>query len=152
MVLYVSVGQLSSAVIILPNGTSPSFTSAWKPLQMPRMRPSRLLISSMMPSAALLLRIKEAMSFAEPSGSSPPEKPPGMNRIWDCASLSEKAFTESSMLFALRLLITSISGSAPARRIALAESNSQLVPGNTGISTWGEACLPLGLIQTFLRS
>ena len=40
--------------------------------------------------------------------------------------------------------MTNISGSAPARSMARAESYSQLVPGNTGISTRGLAVPTLG--------
>ena len=40
--------------------------------------------------------------------------------------------------------MTKISGSAPARSIARAESYSQFVPGNTGISTRGRAAFTAG--------
>ena len=77
------------------------------------------------------------MNLPLPSGSSPPEKPPGINTI--CADL--RLFAKSSTLFAtfsaLRLFITNISGSAPASRMAFALSYSQLVPGKTGIKTLG---------------
>ena len=65
-----------------PKGTRPSFTSAWKPLQMPSMRPSRALqqIAHRLGDLAGA-RKKAVMNFAEPSGSSPPEKPPGIMTI-----------------------------------------------------------------------
>ena len=79
------------------------------------------------------------MNLAEPSGSSPPEKPPGRKII--CASRMAAATrsTLRAMPSAERLLMTRISGSAPASRTALALSNSQLVPGKAGISTLGRA-------------
>ena len=66
-----------------PKGTRPSFTSAWKPLQMPSMRPSRACSRSRTASVTSGARKNAVMNFAEPSGSSPPEKPPGIMTIWD---------------------------------------------------------------------
>ena len=66
--------------------------SAWKPLQMPKARPSRWFSRRLTASATAGLRKKEAMNFAEPSGSSPPEKPPGSIKI--CAWSS--SFTSAS--------------------------------------------------------
>ena len=40
-----------------------------------------------------------------------------------------------------------ISGAAPAAAIAFAESYSQFVPGNTGISTFGSAVLIAGAFR-----
>ena len=79
MLLKVSVGQLSSVSIIFPNGRSPSFIRAWKPLQIPHIRPS--LLSRRSPTADLTASpLKNAViNLPEPSGSSPPEKPPGTN-------------------------------------------------------------------------
>ena len=54
---------------------------AWKPLQMPRTRPSRFCSRSITASAAWGDRRKAVMNLPEPSGSSPPEKPPGRKRI-----------------------------------------------------------------------
>ena len=45
--------------------------------------------------------------------------------------------------------MTMISASAPASRTALAESNSQLVPGKAGISTLGFATLTAGAFRSF---
>ena len=84
------------------------------------------------------------MNFALPSGSSPPEKPPGSMTIW----LSRMALTSAAQLsvmsFGVRLRMTRISGSAPARANALAVSYSQLVPGKTGMMTLGFAAPILG--------
>ena len=55
---------------------------AWKPLQMPSIRPSRFFSSSMVASVTSGLRKKAVMNLPEPSGSSPPEKPPGTKMIW----------------------------------------------------------------------
>ena len=84
------------------------------------------------------------MNLALPSGSSPPEKPPGSMTIW----LSLMAFTSASQLAVtsagVRLRMTSTSGSAPARAKARAVSYSQLVPGKTGMMTFGFATPILG--------
>ena len=84
------------------------------------------------------------MNFALPSGSSPPEKPPGSMTIW----LLSMALTRASQLAVtsagVRLRMTRISGSAPARAKALAVSYSQLVPGKTGMMTFGFATPILG--------
>ena len=77
------------------------------------------------------------MNFAEPSGSSPPEKPPGSAIIWLRPIASTNRSTLSSISCAVRFLITKISVSAPSRLNARAVSYSQFVPGNTGINTCG---------------
>ena len=51
---------------------------------------------------------------------------------------------------AVRLRMTTISGSAPAWAMALAASYSQLVPGKTGMSTRGLAVLMRGRFQASL--
>ena len=83
------------------------------------------------------------MNLAEPSGSSPPENPPGIMMIW----LFSMAFTSASVLSAtlsgVRLLMMSVSATAPACSKARAESYSQLLPGNTGMMTRGRAMVPL---------
>ena len=79
------------------------------------------------------------MNLAEPSGSSPPEKPPGSAMICDRAIASAKAATLPAMSAAERLRTTKTSASAPARSKARAVSYSQLVPGKTGMSTRGRA-------------
>lgn len=84
------------------------------------------------------------MNLPEPSGSSPPENPPGRKTIWAFFSFSVKALTDSVMAAAVRLRSTRISGSAPASANALALSYSQLVPGNTGMSTFGFAVFRAG--------
>ena len=67
-----------------------------------------------------------------------------MNTIWAVLSFSAKRSTLSEMPFEVRLLMTKISGSAPASRMALALSYSQLVPGNAGIRTLGVAVFIAG--------
>ena len=77
------------------------------------------------------------MNLPEPSGSSPPENPPGIKIICDSFIFFAKYSTDSETFDADKLFITIISVCAPARSNAFAESYSQLVPGNTGISTLG---------------
>ena len=62
------------------------------------------------------------------------------------AGVTEKGLTE--MPAEVRLLMTKISASSPASIAALAESNSQFVPGNTGIRTLGFATLTAGAFTT----
>ena len=57
---------------------------------------------------------------------------------------------DSAMPVAVRFLMTRISGSAPALRIALAASYSQFVPGKTGMRTLGLAALMSGFFQLSL--
>ena len=90
------------------------------------------------------LRKKAVMNLAEPSGSSPPEKPPGTKMIWLLRAAPANRLMESATSCADWLLSTRISGSSPARRTARAESYSQFVPGNTGMSTLGTATPTLG--------
>ena len=118
--------------------------SAWNPLQMPHISPSRRSKRSVTPSFTAAFRKKAVMNLPEPSGSSPPENPPGMNTI--CASRSALAnlSTLREMPSAVRLLMTMISASAPASRITLALSYSQLVPGKAGMSTLGRAHFTVG--------
>ena len=58
--------------------------SAWKPLQIPSMSPSRSFKSFMISSFNTSLRNAVAKNFAEPSGSSPAENPPGNMTICAC--------------------------------------------------------------------
>ena len=104
---------------------------------MPSMRPSRLYRSSWTASVSFSRRKKAFMSLPLPSGSSPPEKPPGMTSIWLRARASAMRSRLSSTPSGLRLRTTSISGSAPARARARAVSYSQFVPGKTGMSACG---------------
>ena len=81
------------------------------------------------------------MNLPEPSGSSPPLKPPG--NITICAfSISSTILSIVSLIACEeRLFTTRIDGSAPAFSKALAVSTSQLVPGKVGINTRGLATL-----------
>ena len=144
MVLYVRVGAFSSASTMSPTVTRPSLMSAWKPLQMPAIRPSRRLSRSRTASVTLAPRKKEVMNLPLPSGSSPPEKPPGMKTISASRTFLANSSADSATAAGVRLLMTKISASMPARLAAFAVSYSQLVPGNTGMSILGEAnFLPL---------
>ena len=84
------------------------------------------------------------MNLPEPSGSSPPEKPPGSIIICDFAMSFSISSIVSSISFEERFLTMSISTFAPAFSNALAVSTSQFVPGNTGINTVGFATLIAG--------
>ena len=139
MVLKVSVGQASVIGTMSPYGTRPSLTSAWKPLQMPSIRPSRFFSRSRTASVTAGARKNAVMNLAEPSGSSPPEKPPGIITIWLLLISSTNACVDSATAAGVRLLTISVVTSAPARSKAAAESYSQLLPGNTGITTCGLA-------------
>ena len=83
------------------------------------------------------------MNLPEPSGSSPPEKPPGMTTIWAERMACSKAWADCVRKSVVRLRTTTISGSMPARMQARAVSYSQLVPGNTGMTALGWAALCL---------
>ena len=122
-----------------PNGTRPSLMSAWKPLQMPSIRPSRFLSRSRTASVTSGARKNAVMNLAEPSGSSPPEKPPGIITIWLLPISSTSLAVDSATAAGVRLLTISVCASAPARSNAAAESYSQLLPGNTGMMTRGRA-------------
>ena len=111
---------------------------------MPQIRPSRRSSSSVTPSRTGPERKKAVMNLPEPSGSSPPEKPPGRKIIWESRSRSAKRSTLRAMPSAERFCSTRISGSAPASRTARALSYSQLVPGKAGISTRGRAHFTAG--------
>ena len=90
-----------------------------------------------------------AKNFAEPSGSSPAENPPG--NIIICAWLIafSNSLTESLIPSASRFLNTLTITSAPALSNALVLSYSQLVPGNTGMNTVGLATL---FLHTYTES
>ena len=111
---------------------------------MPSIRPSRFLSRSMTASAIFGLRKVVAMNLPEPSGSSPPENPPGSMMI--CAL--RIAFSMRSIVVSMsaehRLRTTRTSVSAPAFSNARTVSYSQFVPGNTGIKTRGFAALIAG--------
>ena len=138
-VLNVNVGESSSpdGAVIFPKGTRPVFINAWKPLQIPRMSPSLSSTKPIMQAATLCSRITLAMNLAEPSGSSPAEKPPENARIsarFIHLQSSSRDFSSSCLL---RFLITTNRVSAPDNLKALAISYSQFVPGNTGRTARG---------------
>ncbi len=83
------------------------------------------------------------MNFAEPSGSSPPEKPPGIMTIWLSRMAAARAAMLSATASGVKLFTISVVGRAPARSNACAVSYSQFVPGNTGMMTRGFAIEPL---------
>ena len=139
MVLKVSVGEFSSSGRISPYGTSPNLISAWKPLQIPSISPSRLCSKLLTASAIRGFRNMVAMNLPLPSGSSPALKPPGSMMIWDSLIPFTMAWIVSSIAWAVRLRMIKILLSAPARSKARAVSYSQFCPGNTGINTFGLA-------------
>ena len=131
---------------ISPKGTSPSLMRAWKPLQMPRTRPSRFCSRSITASAtwgdaekggdelAGAVRLVAAGEAAGQEEDLTAPGPPGQTgRRMSATSVG-----------GVWLFSTRICGSRPARSAARALSYSQLVPGNTGISTFGFAVPVLG--------
>ena len=122
---------------ISPYGTRPSLISAWKPLQIPSIRPSRFLRSSWTASLILGLRKNAVINLPLPSGSSPPLNPPGIIIICEFLIAFSTCSTDDSISPADKFLITMVSAIAPAFSKALAVSYSQFVPGNTGIRTLG---------------
>ena len=126
---------------ISPYGTKPSLISAWNPLQIPSASPSRSFRSLLTASVIFALRKAVAKNFADPSGSSPAENPPGNMMICDWSIAFTNSSTESRMSAALRFLNTLTIVFAPALSNAFALSYSQLVPGNTGMNTVGFATL-----------
>ena len=111
-------------------------------MQMPSISPSRRFKRSCTASVSRGLRNRETISLAEPSGSSPPEKPPGRNTIWAFLMARSSSNAESARSWGVRLRMTTVSASIPARRQARTLSYSQLVPGNTGMTTRGRAISP----------
>lgn len=144
-VLKVRVGESAVCPAISPKGTSPSLIRAWKPLQIPRQRPSRSFTSFMTASLIFAFWKAVAKNLALPSGSSPAEKPPGNMMIWASLMAFSNSSTESLISSALRFLNTLVTTLAPARSKALALSYSQLVPGNTGMNT-------VGFVTLFLQT
>ena len=67
-----------------------------------------------------------------------------MNTIWAFCSARANRSTESATPWAVRLFSTRISPFSPAFSTAFRESYSQLVPGNTGMSTRGTATARAG--------
>ena len=84
------------------------------------------------------------MNLPDPSGSSAPEKPPGIKSTFALESAAANSLTERFRWSAVRLFTTKISASPPAFSTALAVSYSQLVPGNTGIKNFGFSTVLLG--------
>ena len=120
---------------------------------MPSIRPSRFFSRSMMASVRAGERRKEAMNLPEPSGSSPPEKPPGSTTIWAPWMALSSSWADWSRASRVRLRTTTICASIPASMQARAVSYSQLVPGNTGITTRGRAALwPQTAAQPFSQA
>ena len=107
------------------------------------MRPSRFCSRSRTASVTAGARKNAVMNFAEPSGSSPPENPPGSMMIWLFRMACTSCSVLSATLSGVRLLMMIVSATAPACSNARAESYSQLLPGNTGMTTRGFATMPL---------
>ena len=111
---------------------------------MPSIRPSLVSSRSVTAWAIWGLRKVVAMNLPVPSGSSPPEKPPGIMMIWAWRMAFSMRSMVSSMSETDRFFTTRISVSAPAFSKARAESISQLVPGKAGMNTRGLAALMAG--------
>ena len=118
--------------------------SAWKPLHTPSINPSRFSRRFVTCSLTAALRKNAVMSLALPSGSSPPEKPPGMTMIWLSLTALAKRSTLSATSALVKLQMMNCSASAPASSRARWVSYSQFVPGKTGIIAFGRAILTAG--------
>ncbi|MPN50422.1 hypothetical protein SDC9_198048 [bioreactor metagenome] len=79
------------------------------------------------------------MNFADPSGSSPPLKPPGIRMIWLFLILAAISSMDSISPVCVMFLSIWKSTAAPALSKARFESISQFVPGKTGMKTRGFA-------------
>ena len=101
------------------------------------MRPSLALSISIVFSLIRSFLKNDVMNLPDPSGSSPPENPPGIKIIWDNSICFANSSIDLSMSSEVKLRIIIILGIPPALAIAFAESYSQFVPGNTGIRTCG---------------
>ena len=121
MLLRYNVGDSGVTSPILPYGSSPDLTKAWKPLQMPRINPLRVNRSS---TAAFTLTLFNtlAMNLPLPSGSSPKLKPPLNAKIWDWRMASDNSSSDWLISASLRLRNTKMRVSAPASSKALAVS------------------------------
>lgn len=86
-----------------------------------------------------------AMNFAEPSGSSPIENPPTKVKMWQASIFLLNLSTDSNRFSLLKLFKTNTSTSNPSLSNAFLVSYSELVPGNTGISTFGLSTFSLYL-------
>ena len=82
ILLYVNVGSSSSMSLILPKGNNPVLTKAWKPLHIPRIKPSFSSSKYSTASLTFVFLSTLAINLPDPSGSSDNEKPPGINKIW----------------------------------------------------------------------
>ena len=104
-----------------PKGSSPDLTRAWKPLHIPRIRPS---LSRRRPIAAATVALHRtfAMNFPLPSGSSPAEKPPESMSIWQESMQAAISSIESKTSLSERFLNTDVVTLAPAFLNALAVS------------------------------
>ena len=116
-----NVGESFVTIPRRPYGRRPDLTSAWKPLQIPRISPplSRSLCIS---SAISLLFSTLAMNLPLPSGSSPAENPPHRASIWHSDMFFFISAMERKISSLLRLQKVVILTSAPALRKALAVS------------------------------
>ena len=93
------------------------------------------------------LRNAVAINLPLPSGSSPPEKPPGNAIICELSISAFIASIDFSISLEELFLTTNVFTFAPAFSKAFAVSYSQFVPGNTGINTVGVAMLcPLNVL------
>ena len=86
-----------------------------------------------------------AINLPEPSGSSPALKPPGNITILACLMATSNSSIESLSICSVLFLIKTNWTLAPAFSKARFESYSQLVPGNTGITTRGVSTVTFGL-------
>ncbi len=80
------------------------------------------------------------MNLAEPSGSSPPEKPPGIMTIWLLADAARQLARALGDVVGREVVDHEhVRHGAGRASNARAVSYSQLLPGNTGMITRGRA-------------
>ena len=135
--MKVNVGSSLDISWILPYGNNPNLINAWNPLQIPIINPSRLSNKSLIASFKRGFFNTVAINLPEPSGSSPALNPPGNITILACLIAASNSLIESVSICSVLFLIKTNWTFAPAFSKARFESYSQLVPGNTGITTSG---------------
>ena len=116
----------------LPYGRRPDLTRAWNPLQIPIIKPPRSMKLSMATRTFSLSKML-TINLADPSGSSAAEKPPAKKIMLAFSILSTIVSTDLTIASSLSVTNGTKLTFAPSFSKALAESYSELVPGNTGM-------------------
>ena len=107
-------------------------TRAWNPLQIPMIKPPRSMNLSMAARTFSLSKML-TINLADPSGSSAAEKPPAKKIMLAFSTLSTIVSTDLTIASSFSVTNGTKLTLAPSFSKALAESYSELVPGNTGM-------------------